>query len=169
MQIFYETPFKYFLLDVNDANISVIAEHTLSDPFESLDNILLLQKGIISDDIKIFLEKNGGDTIYLTDESLIKQFNKLFSNKEFLYDLNLVRTIKENISSFVDLSKYSKELLCISHKLANNKLENKEKMDVIITETLSLIDSLERDINLHVMRIKEWYSNHFPELQDLIS
>lgn len=170
MEVFYETPLRYFLLEVKEEDIEIKAELNLVDPFTSMDNIIQLQKGEISDELKSFLEKNAkGDTIYLTDNFLKKTLSKIIKNKKFVFDLNLVRKIKENIDKIIDSNKHTKEILCISHKLANNKLEVKEKLDVLITETLSLIDTLEKDTNLHVMRIKEWYSQHFPELQDIIT
>jgi nucleolar protein 58 len=38
------------------------------------------------------------------------------------------------------------------------------KIDTMIIQSINLLVDLDKDINLHVMRIREWYGLHFPEL-----
>lgn len=46
---------------------------------------------------------------------------------------------------------------------------NVHKVDNMIIQAIALLDTLDRDINTFVMRVKEWYSWHFPELSKIVS
>ena len=39
----------------------------------------------------------------------------------------------------------------------------------MIIQAISLLDTLDRDINTFTMRIREWYSWHFPELAKIVA
>lgn len=40
--------------------------------------------------------------------------------------------------------------------------------DNMVIQTISLLDQMDKDINTFSMRIKEWFSYHFPELAKLV-
>ena len=35
---------------------------------------------------------------------------------------------------------------------------------VVVLQAIALLDTLDKDVNTFVMRVREWYSWHFPEL-----
>jgi nucleolar protein 56 len=39
----------------------------------------------------------------------------------------------------------------------------------MIIQTIALLDQLDKDINTFAMRVREWYSWHFPELKEIVS
>lgn len=39
----------------------------------------------------------------------------------------------------------------------------------MIIQSISLLDQMDKDLNLFSMRLKEWYSWHFPELSKIVS
>ena len=39
----------------------------------------------------------------------------------------------------------------------------------MIIQAIALLDQMDKDINTFAMRVKEWYSWHFPELKQIIS
>jgi len=39
----------------------------------------------------------------------------------------------------------------------------------MIIQSIALLDTLDKDINTFVMRVREWYSWHFPELVRIVS
>ena len=41
---------------------------------------------------------------------------------------------------------------------------NVNRVDNMIIQAIALLDTLDKDINTFVMRVREWYSWHFPEL-----
>ena len=44
---------------------------------------------------------------------------------------------------------------------------NVNRVDNMIIQAIALLDTLDKDINTFVMRVREWYSWHFPELVKL--
>ena len=38
----------------------------------------------------------------------------------------------------------------------------------MIIQSIGLLDQLDKDLNTFAMRVREWYSWHFPELKDLV-
>ena len=46
---------------------------------------------------------------------------------------------------------------------------NVNRVDNMIIQSISLIDQLDKDINTFSMRLREWYSYHFPELIKIVS
>ena len=45
---------------------------------------------------------------------------------------------------------------------------NVHKSDNMIIQSIALLDQLDKDVNTFSMRIREWYSYHFPELVKIV-
>lgn len=45
---------------------------------------------------------------------------------------------------------------------------NVNRVDNMVIQAIALLDTLDRDINTFVMRVREWYSWHFPELLKVV-
>lgn len=45
---------------------------------------------------------------------------------------------------------------------------NVNRQDNMIIQAIALLDTLDKDVNTFVMRMREWYSWHFPELVKLV-
>ena len=45
---------------------------------------------------------------------------------------------------------------------------NVNRVDNMVIQAIALLDTLDRDINTFVMRVREWYSWHFPELVKVV-
>ena len=43
-----------------------------------------------------------------------------------------------------------------------------DKVDTMIVQAIALLDDLDKELNNYIMRCKEWYGWHFPELAKLI-
>jgi nucleolar protein 58 len=70
-------------------------------------------------------------------------------------------------SSEVDLRNMS---VGISHTLYRYKLKfTPDKVDTMIVQAISLLDDLDKELNIYAMRVKEWYGWHFPELAKIIN
>lgn len=46
---------------------------------------------------------------------------------------------------------------------------NVNRVDNMVIQAIALLDTLDKDINTFVMRVREWYSWHFPELVRVVS
>lgn len=38
----------------------------------------------------------------------------------------------------------------------------------MIIQSIALLDQMDKDLNTFAMRVREWYSWHFPELKELV-
>ena len=45
---------------------------------------------------------------------------------------------------------------------------NVNRVDNMVIQAIALLDTLDRDINTFVMRVREWYGWHFPELVKIV-
>merc|ERR1712000_557149 len=60
--------------------------------------------------------------------------------------------------------------LGLSHAYSRSKIKfNVNRADNHIIQSISLLDQLDKDINTFAMRVREWYSWHFPELAKIVS
>lgn len=59
--------------------------------------------------------------------------------------------------------------LGLAHSYSRAKVKfNVNKSDNMIIQTIALLDQLDKDLNTLAMRVREWYSWHFPELSKLV-
>lgn len=64
----------------------------------------------------------------------------------------------------------SKAQLGLAHSYSRSKIKfNVHKADNMIIQAIALLDQLDKDVNTFAMRVKEWYSWHFPELMKIVS
>lgn len=60
--------------------------------------------------------------------------------------------------------------LGLAHGLSRYKLKfSADKVDIMIIQAISLLDDLDKEINNYVMRLREWYGWHFPELGKVVT
>lgn len=171
MKILYETPIGYFLIQqTSDKNFLLIDKELFSSVDAAIEDIGQLRRETLTEKLREFLEKNIKDeTLHVTDKSIksiLDGFNGIFC--QYQHDV-----IKDLRCSFLDLvnmpkDEYYSKVLCFAHKMSNAALKDcPEKMDVMVIESINLLEDLDKDINLHVMRLKEWYGFHFPELEEI--
>merc|ERR1712098_544591 len=52
-----------------------------------------------------------------------------------------------------------------AHSLSRYKLKfSPDKIDTMIVQAVNLLDDLDKELNNYIMRCREWYGWHFPEL-----
>lgn len=112
-----------------------------------------LQQKLIVGDKKIALEINKelGIPCESTDKSL--EFTRCL--RTFMSDL----LAEHNISESRNMS------LSLAHGLGRFNVKfSADKVDTMIIQAISLHEDLDKEINNYMMRLKEWYGYHFPEL-----
>ena len=161
---------------------------------DALSNINSVSEGIVSDDLKLFLETNmpkGKAVLGVSDSKLsasisdacgIKcshigvvpevitssfQFHRVVhAMQEHLWQV--IRGIRQHFAKLVkgfSAATSDKSQLGLSHSYSRAKVKfNVNKSDNMIIQSIALLDQLDKDINTFCMRIREWYSYHFPEL-----
>merc|ERR1719510_2565581 len=66
-----------------------------------------------------------------------------------------------------DLKQFS---LGLGHSLSRYQLKfSPDKIDTMIVQAISLLDDLDKELNNYMMRAREWYGWHFPELGKIIT
>ena len=78
-----------------------------------------------------------------------------------LYLQNFLGEIKQE-----DLQNMS---LGLAHGLGRFKIKfSSDKIDIMIMQAVNLYEDLDKEINNYLMRLKEWYGYHFPELSKIV-
>lgn len=59
--------------------------------------------------------------------------------------------------------------LGLGHSYSRGKVKfNPARSDNMIIQSIALLDQMDKDLNTFAMRVREWYSWHFPELKDIV-
>lgn len=59
--------------------------------------------------------------------------------------------------------------LGLGHSYSRSKVKfNPARSDNMIIQSIALLDQMDKDLNTFAMRVREWYSWHFPELKDIV-
>lgn len=62
-----------------------------------------------------------------------------------------------------------KAQLGLGHSYSRSKVKfNPARSDNMIIQSIALLDQLDKDLNTFAMRVREWYSWHFPELKEIV-
>ncbi|KAF8771631.1 Nucleolar protein 56 like protein [Argiope bruennichi] len=73
------------------------------------------------------------------------------------------------VPGFCDLNAATKVQLGLAHAYSRSKVKfNIARVDNMIIQTITLVDQMDKDINSLSMKIREWYSHHFPELIKIV-
>ncbi|XP_013401006.1 nucleolar protein 58 [Lingula anatina] len=84
----------------------------------------------------------------------------------------LMRGIRSQMTSLTSIpeSDMSAMALGLAHSLSRYKLKfSPDKVDTMIVQAISLLDDLDKELNNYIMRAREWYGWHFPELSKIIT
>ncbi|XP_069716895.1 nucleolar protein 58 [Phaenicophaeus curvirostris] len=85
----------------------------------------------------------------------------------------LMRGIRSQIEGLITgLPSREMAAMCLglAHSLSRYKLKfSPDKVDTMIIQAISLLDDLDKELNNYVMRCREWYGWHFPELGKIIT
>ena len=175
MKILYETPVGYFLFKRDEkGNLLKLSTEKFYNISDAAIDFGSLQSGTLPEKLKIFIKENVKDEpLQVTDLFIGKLVGEAIPENKIncSCEYDIIRSVREQLHNFLDISKeeYFSRVAGLAHKMGNSVLKNApERMDTIVVESINLLEELDRDINIHVMRIKEWYGFHFPELDEVI-
>lgn len=156
-------------------------------PFKSaqttLDSTTAIVEGRLPDDLKLFLEENlpakekkRRKIILGVSESKIgaaitEEFNVTCSFSDIVPEI--LRGIRYHYEKLVDDvaqdTLFSAES-SLGRSVSRSKVKfNVDRADNMIIQSIWLLDKLDKDINTFAMRLREWYSFHFPELFKIVN
>ncbi len=157
-------------------------------PFKSakdaLEQINAISEGVCTDLLQNFLEQNlprikdekkAKFTLGVLDSKLGNSIVDAMKIPCVCNDpINeLTRGVRIHFGKFIKGLKegdYEKAQLGLAHSYSRAKVKfNVNRSDNMIIQAIALIDTLDKDINTFVMRVREWYGWHFPELVKIIA
>ncbi|KAH0766751.1 hypothetical protein KY285_002622 [Solanum tuberosum] len=158
------------------------------NPFESaldaLNQCNAVSEGQMTEELQNFLErslpkvkegKKAKFSLGLAEPKLgshIHEVTKIpCQSNEFV--LEILRGVRLHFEKFIENLKHGdleKAQLGLSHSYSRAKVKfNVNRVDNMVTQAIVLLDTLDKDINTFSMRVREWYSWHFPELVKIVN
>jgi len=146
---------------------------------DALANINAVSEGLCTDQLKFFLQSNMPKklkkvTLGVLDPKLGAAVSEVLGVKVSHYGVvpEIIRGIRLHFSKLVkgmSPETSSKAQLGLGHAYSRCKVKfNVHKSDNMIIQSIALLDQLDKDVNTFSMRIREWYSYHFPELIKIV-
>ncbi|XP_062972225.1 nucleolar protein 58 isoform X2 [Elgaria multicarinata webbii] len=169
----FETPEK--------ANKIVKLKHfeKFQDTTEALAASTALVEGKISKNLKKILKKivakDAHEQLAVSDAKLggvIKdKLNLSCIHSPMVTELMRgIRTQMEGLLTGLPSREMAAMCLGLAHSLSRYKLKfSPDKVDTMIVQAISLLDDLDKELNNYIMRCREWYGWHFPELGKIIT
>lgn len=160
--------------------IKLKAFEKFNDSKSALKAVSALLNNKLSTSLKKFLKSNIVSK-GITDELLVldKKLCRVIEDKlgikclQGSKYLELVRGIRSQIegliSGFTEAEQKAMSL-GLAHSLCRHTLKfSVDKIDTMIVQAVNLLDDIDKELNNYAMRLREWYSWHFPELARIIT
>jgi len=146
------------------------------DTTDALASAAALIEGKMSKGLKKVLKKvaasDAHEKLAVADAKLGSAIKKKFE-LDCVYDSNvqeLMRCIRSQLSSLIQDKEMTAMSLGLAHSLSRYKLKfSPDKIDTMIVQAVSLLDDLDKELNNYIMRSREWYGWHFPEMGKIIT
>jgi len=164
--------------------VKLSAIQPFSSAADALNQCNAVSEGLMTDELRNFLElnlpkvKEGKKPKFSLGVAEPKLGSQIFEilripcqSNDFV--LELLRGIRLHLHTFIkDLKEVDleKAQLGLGHSYSRAKVKfNVNRVDNMVIQAISLLDTLDKDINTFCMRVREWYSWHFPELVKIIN
>ncbi|KAJ4829960.1 hypothetical protein Tsubulata_036060 [Turnera subulata] len=161
----------------------LVSFHPYKSALDALTQCNSVSDGIMTDELRNFLEinlkvkagKKPKFSLGVSEPKLgshIYEVTKIPCQcNEFI--LELLRGVRLHFVTFLQQMKpgdLEKAQLGLSHSYSRAKVKfNVNRVDNMVIQAIFLLDTLDKDINSFAMRVREWYSWHFPELVKIVN
>jgi nucleolar protein 56 len=151
---------------------------------EALENIQLISQNKVSETLKDFLNTNLPATKSSKKQKYLLGIAEPKLGSEIFAETGITASYNESIEELIrgvrtHLPKLMKKLsdedltraqLGLAHQYSRDQCATDvNRQDKPIIQTIALIETMDKNINTFVMRLKEWFSWHFPELGKIIT
>ena len=151
---------------------------------EALENIKLVALNKVSETLKNFLITNLPATKTSKKQKFLLGIAEPKLGSEIFADTGITASYNESIEELIrgiraHLPKLMKKLsdedltraqLGLAHQYSREQCATDvNRQDKPIIQAIALIETMDKNINTFVMRLKEWFSWHFPELGKIIT
>ncbi|GJN07881.1 hypothetical protein PR202_ga25751 [Eleusine coracana subsp. coracana] len=155
-----------------------------SSAIDALNQCNAISEGIMTDELRSFLElnlpkpKEGKKAKYslgVVEPKVGSHISEVTGipcqSNEFVQEL--LRGVRLHFDRFIKELKSSdleKAQLGLGHSYSRAKVKfNVNRVDNMVIQAIFLLDTLDKDINSFSMRVREWFSWHFPELVKIVN
>ncbi|XP_058116540.1 nucleolar protein 56 [Anopheles ziemanni] len=171
------------VLDLSRFNaiVKLVGFHPFKTAMAALNNVNAISEGLLPDDLSAFLDttlpKSSKKKVTLgvadaklgaaISEALEVQCSHIGAVPEILrgirhHFVNMVKGFTDQSAGVAQLG--------LGHSYSRCKVKfNVHRSDNMIIQSIALLDQLDKDVNTFSMRIREWYSYHFPELVKIVN
>lgn len=150
------------------------------DTTEALSATTAATEGKVSKMLKKMLKKQVAseglqDQLLVADAKLgsaIKDKLSLscVSNTAVQELMRCIRSQLDGLLSGLPKKEMTAMALGLAHSLSRYKLKfSPDKIDTMIVQAVCLLDDLDKELNNYLMRCREWYGWHFPELGKIVT
>jgi len=160
--------------------VTLVGFSPFKTALSALENINSISEGIVTQDLKLFLDSSFGGfskkevVLGVADPKLGAHITETLGIQ--CDHVNAVPEIMRGVRyHFHHLVKgFTPEnsviaQLGLGHGYSRAKVKfNVNRVDNMIIQSIALLDQLDKDINTFSMRMREWYSYHFPELSKIV-
>lgn len=151
---------------------------------DALENINDLGEGVLSPVLRTAVETNvpaakagkkAKAALGVGEEKIGKAIQEELGTPVVCNDLTreLLRGCRVHISTFLSglrTGDVERAQLGLAHSYSRCKVKfDVNRADKHIIQSIAILDTLDKDINTFAMRVREWYSWHFPELLKIVS
>jgi len=168
-------------LDRFNSIVKLVGFQPFKTAVTALENINSVSEGVVPEDLQLFLDgslpkisKRSKTTLGVADAKLGAAISEVLGIPCTHIGAvpEIVRGIRHHFPKLVKgfTSKTaSVAQLGLGHSYSRAKVKfNVHRADNMIIQSIALLDQLDKDINTFSMRIREWYSYHFPELVKIV-
>jgi len=162
--------------------VQLVGFKPFTNAVNSLMNMNAVTEGVLTDDLQAFLETNLPKSSKKNQIQLGVADPKLGASIKEVIDMSIthigvvpeiLRGIRTHICQFIkglSPATLKQTELGLGHSYSRGKVKfDVNRVDNMIIQSIALVDQLDKDINTFAMRIREWYSYHFPELYKVVS
>lgn len=145
---------------------------------EAVEEALAVERGEVSGVLTRLLDKLKGKAsmIVVEDDDLARAISSLGFNVSVLAGGEVFRSFRSRLSEIAlkygfapNTEELGKWLYDMEVEYTRRKLRRAAaKRDMLAIQAIRAIDDIDKTINLFATRIREWYSVHFPELNELV-
>ncbi|RLN19691.1 nucleolar protein 56-like [Panicum miliaceum] len=164
--------------------VKLTAFNPFSSAVDALNQCNAISEGIMTDELRSFLElnlpkpKEGKKAKYslgVVEPKVGSHIAEVTGipcqSNEFVQEL--LRGVRLHFDRFIKELKESdleKAQLGLGHSYSRAKVKfNVNRVDNMVIQAIFLLDTLDKDINSFSMRVREWFSWHFPELVKIVN
>lgn len=148
----------------------------------ALENVNAISEGIVPQDLALFLDSAIPKTTSKKEKILVGVADAKLGaaiNEALQLQCSHIGAVPEilrgirfhfhNLVKGFTAASAGVAQLGLGHSYSRAKVKfNVHRSDNMIIQSIALLDQLDKDINTFSMRIREWYSYHFPELVKIV-